>query len=856
LHRTADLTLSWVEQKYPFLEPWRELAAEWISKAEDNLGGKLKALGVFLERYIVKENLPSDPRLFFVRGRELPNFYKKACTHSTKGVAFNNAIHNFLEWVLWRDEFTEAMDDGRKIPAFLNPVDPMSNKNFAALGESVYSPLPYGYIDELRQMLAEGPNFCDWKWAQSELGAEVGKSGFPASDWFEVTEDQIDHDDPDCVWRTRPTLNFGDRLEMWSPVRWVALLVKLILPLRTFQVSVLDSGEADSWRWAKSSWTKNSSRLAQGTDRRPLQQGVFRRPNPNEVHDLPSIVNLNTLLYVNTNKTADIGKLGSKKGYVFPWVSIGKIHEDVFYWLEKMRNWQEKYNPISQRTAWAELDCRHMEAKTDAQLAGYPDACFLFRYREGKRGEHHLPIARGLLDLCWFRLLEKMEQRLANRGETSGDGRRILLVPPSEEHKEGGTKTYFPLHSLRVSLITALALDGKLPIEVLYRLVGHSRLVMTLYYIRPGMTYLFTSLSEAAKRMEAEKEKSIHTFLLNAPYEQLLKEAICNDQTSLSAVIPRHPAARNSAGWKPLHIGMCLVGGNTSEIDGKAKSGGCFNGGPIIQEGTHSRRPKHGPVPGGSENCVRCRWFVTEPKYLAALHAHHDNLCYHCDEARIECWVRESALEDIKSERADAEDAGLQPTNNAAYIQAERLYETSRRKVGDLLVDIAACSRLMDRCIEAHNFGDPSKRQIVAAGTIGDLRIGWEADASKLLQINRVCQSAEIYPEEDPGKAILDRSQFIDKHLILRERKPAVLTLLSEKEQLQFGNAFVRDLAVRMNPENPDMGERDVIRFIDAGKSLSEHFGFDITSLLPKRGNVEVACVSTPAPQFLIGDES
>jgi hypothetical protein len=83
-----------------------------------------------------------------------------------------------------------------------------------------------------------------------------------------------------------------------------------------------------------------------------------------------------------------------------------------------------------------------------------------------------------------------------------------------------------------------------------------------------------------------------------------------------------------------------------------------------------------------------------------------------------------------------------------------------------------------------------------------------------------------------------------------------VLTLLSEKEQLQFGNAFVRDLAVRMNPENPDMGERDVIRFIDAGKSLSEHFGFDITSLLPKRGNVEVACVSTPAPQFLIGDES
>ncbi|MDV6321335.1 VPA1269 family protein, partial [Chromohalobacter sp. HP20-39] len=36
--------------------------------------------------------------------------------------------------------------------------------------ESVRPTLPYGYIDELRKMIAEGPNFRDWRWAQNALG--------------------------------------------------------------------------------------------------------------------------------------------------------------------------------------------------------------------------------------------------------------------------------------------------------------------------------------------------------------------------------------------------------------------------------------------------------------------------------------------------------------------------------------------------------------------------------------------------------------------------------------------------------------------------------------------------------------
>nr|WP_254223667.1 VPA1269 family protein [Burkholderia multivorans] len=104
---------------------------------------------------------------------------------------------------------------------------------------------------------------------------------------------------------------------MWSPVRWVALLVKLQLPLRTFQIRMLDSGEADTWRWQDGEWAMNKSHLVIGTESRPYANGVFLRPT--ELVDGDAKV----LLHINTNKTADIGKEGNQKGYNVPWLVGG-----------------------------------------------------------------------------------------------------------------------------------------------------------------------------------------------------------------------------------------------------------------------------------------------------------------------------------------------------------------------------------------------------------------------------------------------------------------------------------------------------------------------------------------------------
>lgn len=789
---------------------------------------RLVALIAFLERYLVEQQLPLEPAVLLRRGTPLPDFFRTACPDSESGIKSNSHIRAFLDFVLLQ-EFSEESDEGKRVilPAFHNPMPKLSKSGLPKRDESVHSPLPYGYIDELRQMLAAGPHFRDWRWAQGALGGRVGSRRHSAPDWFEVTDAQIDQDDPDCVWRVRKvSLSYrgGRILEMWSPVRWIALLVKLILPLRTFQVRMLDSGEADTWRFAASAWTLNTNHLAQGSERRPLQQGVFRG---GDQHGDPK--SAFTVLYINTNKTADIIKFGPEKGYALPWVSGGALHQDVFYWLQKLRNWQEKYNPLSRRTSWTELDGRHIGPKSEMQLASYSDTCFLFRAPEIDKGAPHLPLTDSTLELAWFRLLEALELRLAAQGETHRNGAPVRLVAPITERARWPKTTLFPLHSLRVSLITALALEGQVPFPLLQKLVGHSRLLMTLYYTKPGASHIRDALVGAAERLEANREASIQNFLLDTEHDELLQKAICNSVSSLAAAIPQHPATRNPAGWMPMHHGLCLVGGNTSEVEDNGSVGGCHNGGPNL--GSPSA-PKYGPVPGGSRNCMRCRWFVTEPHYLPALAAHFNTLAYHFDEARNGCLTRESELQDLKKQKADAEDAGRPFERMEAYRQAERVWESAMKRFSDLAEDLVACWRLIERCKAALEAPQGDNTQLVAAGMASDVHVAFEETESELLQLAGVCENVEVYPDLEPGKAVFRRSQLLDA-VLYRDDLPPMFMLLGEDEQLRIGNAFMRRLAQQMNPVNPMLGQREVIRLMDAGKRLSQHFDMDFTSLLP-----------------------
>jgi hypothetical protein len=807
---SADVTFDWmVRELGPEFTEWQALAATWLATQPLGLSDRINGLRCFFKSYLHGLKLPLAPSILLRRNQPLPDFFETSLPQSHGGIKWNNKVRIFLDWVL-EAHFSEPDDHGRPVvsPEFWNPVAYRSQTGKIRPNESVHSPLPYRYIVELRERLAPGKAFREWIWAHTVAHGQHGVR----HDWFEVPEDKIDYDDPDCVWRTRRTsYKRGNRqiFELWSPARAVALLTKLMIPLRTHQVRMLDSGEADTWRFAAGGWVLNEGRLAEGTKKKPVERGVFRQQNDLELGEL------RTSLYINTNKTADTAKQG-ETGYVIPWQ-----YTELLYWLDKLRNWQEKYNPLPHTISWRELDHRHLRGpRSDYQLSRMPDMCFLFRDAAAQGDDRYKPLVDDTMFSLWYRLLHDLERRCAVRKETAGNGKPLRFVVDNTTRT-----TLYPLHSLRVSLLTCLAVDAEVPLVVLAKLVaGHSRVIMTLYYTKIGVTQMTRLLDAASKKLQETAESGLRRFLADAEYDELSRNVVANNMDGLKAALVIRPEDRNPAGWMARSYGMCLVGGNSSPDEFNGKIGGCLNGGELLRSNTKDASNNvYAPVPGGAGNCVRCRWFVTEPHYIDALRAHFNNLSYHLVEQARVAKKHELKMEALKAKRYQAELADTPFIEQAGLVRASMLWESAITKTDELGHDLIATFRLIKRCfdlIEKSSHEGKAAQQIVAVGGMQDLKLVFESTQSELLQLSGVCQDAELYPDETPGAAVFRRSQLLDSALY-RDGYQPVFAQLSHDEQLNLGNRFMDHLAVLAQPGDPEKGLRRVVGMIETGRSLA-----------------------------------
>lgn len=808
----ADLSFEWMERELgPEFRHWQMLAATWLATQPLGLPDRIVGLRCFFKNYLHRLKLPLEPAILLRRGQPLPDFYETSLPQTHGGIKWHNKVLLFLDWVLEK-HFSEPDDYGKPVvsPEFCNPLPYRTQRGIFRRAESVHSPLPYRYIVELRECLAQGKTFSEWKWAHN-----VGHGNHNVrNDWFEVTEDKIDRDDPDCVWRERKTSpKRGNRLirEMWSPVRAVALLVKLMLPLRTHQVRMLDSGEADTWRYTASGWQLNESHLSLGSQKKPVERGIFRRFVDLDMDEV------RTSLYINTNKTSDISKDQSETGYVIPWQ-----YQELLYWLEKLRNWQEKYNPLSRPISWRELDHRHLNGpRSEHQLAKMPDTCFLFRDAAAHDEDKHKPIIDDTLFSFWYRLLNELERRCANRGETAVEGKPLRFVEPNSRRT-----TLYPLHSLRVSLLTCLAVDAEVPLVVLAKLIaGHSRVIMTLYYTKIGVRQMTQALDAASEKLALSAEAGLKRFLAEKEFDELTRGIVVNNMDGLKAALAIQPGDRNPAGWMARSYGMCLVGGNTSPDEYNGKIGGCLNGGELLRENSKDATNNvYASVPGGPGNCVRCRWFITEPRYIDALRAHFNNLSYHMTEASNLAKKREIKLDALKAKRYQAELADLPFTEQDEFRRVSMLWESAIAKADDLGNDLIATFRLIKRCfnlIEESAEEGRSKQQLVAVGALHDLKMALEGTQSELLQLSGICQDAELYPAENAGEAVVRRSQILDSALYRDGIQPVFMTL-SKDEQLSLGNRFMDHISILVQPDDPQRGLRQVVGMIESGRSLVE----------------------------------
>ena len=831
--RIFDTTFEWLYVEHNDLKDWQELFVGWI-KLQKKVSNYIASTFVyFVKNYLTKlVSYPTPtPKAFLSRNNNYPDFFTfTKLTNSARDIRLYNQLFDFLEYVL-ASKFSLTDEYNRRTvsPDVHNPLIHKREYSVLKHDSSVRSTLPYSHLDSLRKKLCQGETFRDWVWAQNAMGRE-GENYAP--DWFSVSENIIDFDDKNCVFRERKKLGPDGKTnititELWSPVRWVALLIKLILPLRTYQCRVLDSGEGDTWRcvlknMGEVEWVLNSNKIFEkGTIVKPRQNGVLRR-----VRDVSR--NDRVELYINTNKTADSKLIGKRKGFIMPWSLDLPYFENPFFWLSKLRDWQEKYNPVMNPCKWSQIPPEIFGMiKSEMQLASHVDTFFLFRQAESREFNNKCyPITDSILDTAWYKLLFDYENELKFKGNPLP----FPLVYPGPDRK-----TYFPLHSLRVSLVTCLVYEGKLPIEIMQKIIGHSRLLMTLYYAVPKYGDIVQEIAAALKKMKEDSKLNTLLFLQNATFSELREQkyAIINDVDSIPYCFQKNPNDRSAAGYVQMKYGYCLVGANTSDDETYNAIHGCHDGGPLKKRNKNGKL-WHDPVPGGKFNCCRCRWFATGIQFIREL-LHYCQLTY---KETLECWekseyyINKSTL--LRNELLHDENiAGVSDKNKNDSLKS---YENAAEEYTNLFVEnmanLASLWLLKDKCIESLKWykNNDDKCAIVTIGSLYDVKVACEYTNSKFHEIAHLCLSSEELGLVQNTKDIYYLR--IKLAPLLHEiGTPFTSIDLPDEEWQKLCNVLIRDISCKADPKNPDNGLRLVSRHIDNGHDLLELLGKDFNTI-------------------------
>jgi len=351
----------WVSELCPALEEWRLLALAWVASARKNKGRRVTGLNGFFDYLIANPCIPRQPAAYLAKGIPPSPPFK----HSN--ASDHNRVVDFLDWVL-NTHFSDEDDEGLpvRLPGFRNPLQYKSKTaENQARGETRREAMPLMFVRMLLEILGED----DWAWAK-----EAPRDEKHEGDWFK--------------WYNAQTQQYEDT---WSPVRTIALWVKLRMPFRTIQVRLLDSGEGDTMIYDPTihAMISNTGRLASGSLRKPVANGVLQMVHDSRLgREVP-------ILHINTNKTADIDKDVWNRGYECPYAP-----SDVMEKLVWLRNWQERYNPIAAPVDWGEV--RQLKGtKTTLRFQG-----------EGQTARHagSLSVAHHSCMVWWLTLTPKAGQ--------------------------------------------------------------------------------------------------------------------------------------------------------------------------------------------------------------------------------------------------------------------------------------------------------------------------------------------------------------------------------------------------------------------------------------------------------------
>ncbi|NWL81041.1 hypothetical protein DM872_29745 [Pseudomonas taiwanensis] len=749
LGKSEPFTIDNIVERY---SEWRDAIVDLMRKARGGFSKK-KCLCMFVRLFIQKNELGISPVDFILNGKcnarefkeflesEFPERYRRPVW-----LAVNELIeHVILTRLTIEDEVTGELVS---VPGARNPIASsgvVPEYVGSGLGESCKPALAYQYVDDMKNWMIppSAKNFSDLQHLHI----------FDA-DWVEVDMSRTftDENDADCVLKMS-----GGKLMIWSPICWIQTFALASVPARGVQIAYNDSGEGDKYFpevvQDRLVWVENFSEFAGLTE----AQGFVKR-YPNDQFGM----------HFTTNKTGSI-----EKGYNVAWIPMS-----LAYWLVKLRKWQSKYNPVKRPLPWVE--CKKTNFN-EAQLKAKGANFFLFR---GVGSEEPLGFS------------EKLSARLAAALYYSQpESLKLAELSGAPGSLSKYSSRYTP-HSMRVSLITAYIMEFGLPVEIVMKIVGHSSIVVTIYYCKIGVEEFRSRLEKAEKEALKNKAYAAQMMIEQGRIDELKPGLIATDGGLIEALSGNVPAGN----YLFRDYGFCPYAGTR-----------CEDGGPL------SNNPQvRFPVPYGylgCQNCLRCRHFVTGPAFIGGLVSVLNEISLN---VRVQ-YEAYSGLEEkvagilIEIDTLDEEeyqavargsvfDSSIRDELEVRLRKLRSESESAAKKLDMFMCDMQAGARLLMQCdglvgqqVESCD-GEIHTQLVVQSGH--ELDVAFE-EVSYFHQLCEVCSNAEIYESSSSSLAVATRSQFLDR-MMSYNKIPTFFYSLSQEQQLVVGNQVAQLLVSRV----------------------------------------------------------
>ena len=728
---------------------WGEKINEFMRQA---LGGGTKVTHIcrFVRIYIEAYDKSLTPQEFLTKEKVNIQPFKEALAKFKTDSMRRNVIisvNEFLNFVIENDLTMEDEETGEiiRVMEARNPLALMStNKSSTApvRSETTKPCLQYHFVRKVQSWIIpeKAKHFSDLKHLHV----------FDA-DWVKVSAKIIDRNDPDCVYK-----KIGKQYFLWAPVDWLHTYTLAKVPLRGRQIAYNDSGEADEYvadldETGKIIWVENKSKYAKMTS----EQSFLKR--------LPDGHNG---MYITTNKTSNYGR-----GYTIPW-----IPEELAYWLVRLRKWQQKYNPISKPTSWSKCKRTHLN---ELQLEAKGVNCFLFR---------------AFNDVEPKNVGNALTNRLAAALYYVQPTSLVLATLSGRESVLSLYKSKYTPHSMRVSLITAYIMDMGMPVEIVMKVVGHSSIVMSIYYCKITQSDIRKKMEEGEKIALKSKAEATQKLIEQNNLEEVKNHLVANNQELLLSLTNEVPAGN----FMFRDYGICPYAASR-----------CHDGGEAV-----GATQVWQPTPAGYlgiQNCVRCRHFITGPAFLGGLISvsneillvsnSQSRICAELQEkideftVKVNLYEREEYLAKMKGLDFDV---SKREEIETRVRKLESEYESAAKKVDMFLCDLQACYKLVKLCqslvnnISCESNDEFSLVKMPDAEMVIDLE-----ETTYFQQLQEVCENASIYQSASAENAIIPRSQLLDRMAQLNNIAPNMF-MMSQEQQLEVGNQIVKLLLARL----------------------------------------------------------